>query len=76
VVVIGLVAVQEDPFNGAFRISPAPIERLQSLSITVTPPEAALRQDICLLMKSQAKRACFINALSSREPVPTSLETA
>jgi hypothetical protein len=43
VVVIGLVAVQEDPFNGAFRISPAPIERLQSLSITVTPPEAALR---------------------------------
>jgi hypothetical protein len=76
VVVIGLVAVQEDPFNGAFRISPAPIERLQSLSITVTPPEAALRQDLCLLMKSQAKRACFINALSSREPVPTSLETA
>ncbi len=43
VVVIGLVAVQEDPFNGAFRISPVPIERLQSLSVTVTPPDTPAR---------------------------------
>jgi hypothetical protein len=41
VVVIGLVAVQENPFNGAFHISPAPIERLQTLSITVTPEALA-----------------------------------
>ncbi|RIK97019.1 MAG: hypothetical protein DCC74_08490 [Proteobacteria bacterium] len=43
VVVIGLVAVQEDPFNGVFRISPVPIERLQSLSVTVTPPDTPAR---------------------------------
>ena len=36
-VVIGLIAMQEDPFRGAFRISPGPIERLQSLSMTVAP---------------------------------------
>lgn len=40
VVVIGLVAVQEDPFNGAVHISPGPIERLQSLSVTISPPDA------------------------------------
>lgn len=43
VVVIGLVAAQEDPFNGVSHISPAPIERLLSLSITVTPPDAPSR---------------------------------
>lgn len=41
IVVIGLIALQEDPFRGVFRVSPAPIERLQSLSLIVTPAHAA-----------------------------------
>jgi hypothetical protein len=32
VVTLGIIALQEYPFYGAFRISPAPIEALQSLS--------------------------------------------
>ena len=32
IVALGLIALQEHPFNGAFRVSPAPLERLLMLS--------------------------------------------
>jgi hypothetical protein len=43
IVALGLIALQEDPFGGVFRVSPAPLQRLLSLSDTpagppVTPP--------------------------------------
>jgi len=37
VVALGLIALQEHPFQGAFRISPAPLERLLLLSDVVVP---------------------------------------
>lgn len=44
IVALGLIALQEHPFDGAFRVSPAPIARLQSLSEVVTPrvPDAVV----------------------------------
>ncbi len=36
VVTLGIVALQEYPFNGAFRVSPAPIAQLLSLPETIT----------------------------------------
>jgi hypothetical protein len=38
IVALGLIALQEDPFDGAFRVSPAPLERLLALSDTPPPP--------------------------------------
>ena len=35
IVALGLIALQEHPFDGAFRVSPDPIARLQGLSETV-----------------------------------------
>lgn len=37
VVALGLIALQEHPFQGAFRISPAPLERLLTLPDVVVP---------------------------------------
>lgn len=37
VVALGIVALQEYPFYGAFRLSPGPIAQIQSLPETVTP---------------------------------------
>ena len=37
VVALGIVAMQEYPFYGAFRLSPAPIAQIESLPETVTP---------------------------------------
>jgi hypothetical protein len=37
VVALGLIALQEHPFDGVFRVSPGPIARLQSLSEIVPP---------------------------------------
>ena len=37
VVALGLIALQEHPFQGTFRISPAPLERLLVLSDVVAP---------------------------------------
>ena len=39
VVALGLIALQEHPFQGSFRISSAPLARLLLLSDVVTPPE-------------------------------------
>lgn len=39
IVALGLIALQEHPFDGAFRVSPAPIARLQTLSDVVLPRE-------------------------------------
>ncbi len=43
VVALGIVALQEYPFYGAFKLSPAPIAQFQSWPDTVTPqaPEPA-----------------------------------
>lgn len=40
IVALGLIALQEHPFEGAFRVSPAPLERL--LALPETGPGAAL----------------------------------
>jgi hypothetical protein len=40
VVALGLIALQEHPFQGTFRVSPAPLERLLQLSDVVAPVEA------------------------------------
>ena len=37
VVTLGIIAMQEYPFNGAFHVSPAPLEQLLSLPETVPP---------------------------------------
>lgn len=37
VVTLGIIALQEYPFNGAFRVSPAPLVQLQSLPEAITP---------------------------------------
>lgn len=39
VVALGLIALQEHPFQGTFRVSPAPLERLLQLSDVVAPVE-------------------------------------
>jgi hypothetical protein len=39
IVALGLIALQEHPFQGTFQVSPAPLERLQLLSETVSPVE-------------------------------------
>lgn len=41
VVALGLIALQEHPFQGSFRVSPAPLERLLALSDMVAPVETA-----------------------------------
>jgi hypothetical protein len=41
IVALGLIALQEDPFGGVFRVSPAPLERLLTLSDTPAPPTPA-----------------------------------
>jgi len=38
IVALGLIALQEDPFGGVFRVSSLPLERLHGLPITVSPP--------------------------------------
>jgi hypothetical protein len=38
VVALGIVALQEYPFYGAFKLSPAPIAQVQSWPDTPTPP--------------------------------------
>lgn len=38
VVALGIIALQEYPFYGTFRLSPAPIAQLQSLPDALTPP--------------------------------------
>ncbi|MDB5656531.1 MAG: hypothetical protein JWQ94_4144 [Tardiphaga sp.] len=40
VVALGLIAMQEHPFQGTFRVPPAPLERLLLLSDVVAPVEA------------------------------------
>ncbi|WP_322517757.1 hypothetical protein SR870_09685 [Rhodopseudomonas palustris] len=40
IVALGMIALQEDPFGGVFRVSSKPIERLLSLPDTVAPPVA------------------------------------
>jgi hypothetical protein len=40
IVALGLIALQEHPFDGAFRVSPAPLERL--LTLSVVGPNSAL----------------------------------
>jgi Protein of unknown function (DUF4239) len=42
VVALGLIALQEHPFQGAFRVSPAPLERLLALSDVVAPVDATV----------------------------------
>ncbi len=43
IVALGLVALQEDPFGGVFKVSPVPLERLLTLPTTLTPaPEASV----------------------------------
>ncbi|HYN39728.1 MAG TPA: hypothetical protein VES39_10800, partial [Rhodospirillales bacterium] len=42
IVALGLIALQEDPFGGVFRVSPAPLERLLTLSDTPAPPPPPL----------------------------------
>ncbi len=37
VVTLGIIALQEYPFNGAFRVSPAPLAQLLSLPEAITP---------------------------------------
>lgn len=37
VVALGLVALQEDPFDGVFKVSPIPLERLLTLPTTLAP---------------------------------------
>ena len=41
IVALGLIALQEHPFQGTFRVSPAPLERLLLLSDVVAPVEPA-----------------------------------
>jgi hypothetical protein len=41
IVALGLIALQEHPFQGMFRVSPAPLQRLLTLSDVVTPVDAA-----------------------------------
>jgi hypothetical protein len=42
IVAIGLIALQEDPFDGVFQVSPAPLQHLLTLSdASATPPPAA-----------------------------------
>ncbi|MGP9809897.1 bestrophin-like domain [Rhodopseudomonas sp. NSM] len=41
IVALGMIALQEDPFGGVFRVSPKPIERLLALPDTVAPPAPA-----------------------------------
>jgi hypothetical protein len=40
IVALGLIALQEDPFGGAFRVSPVPLERLLTLPTTLSMPPA------------------------------------
>jgi hypothetical protein len=40
IVALGLIALQEHPFQGTFRVSPAPLERLLALADVVAPVEA------------------------------------
>jgi hypothetical protein len=40
VVALGLIALQEHPFQGTFRVSPAPLERLLTLADVVAPVDA------------------------------------
>jgi len=37
IVTLGIIALQEYPFNGAFRVSPAPLAQLLSLPEAITP---------------------------------------
>ncbi|ABD88845.1 DUF4239 domain-containing protein [Rhodopseudomonas palustris] len=39
IVALGLVALQEDPFDGIFKVSPQPLERLLALADTPAVPE-------------------------------------
>lgn len=41
IVALGLIALQEHPFQGMFQVSPAPLERLLTLPDVVVPTEAA-----------------------------------
>jgi hypothetical protein len=38
IVALGMIALQEDPFGGVFRVSPAPLERLIALADFPPPP--------------------------------------
>lgn len=38
IVTLGIIALQEYPFNGAFRVSPAPLTQLLSLPEAIAPP--------------------------------------
>ncbi|MBI5129592.1 MAG: DUF4239 domain-containing protein [Rhodopseudomonas palustris] len=42
IVALGLIALQEDPFSGVFRVSAAPLERVLTLPDTPTLPPSAL----------------------------------
>jgi hypothetical protein len=42
VVALGLIALQEHPFQGTFRVSPAPLERLLTLADVVAPVDAGV----------------------------------
>ena len=41
VVALGLIALQEDPFSGVFRVSSAPLERVMTLPDTPSLPPSA-----------------------------------
>lgn len=41
IVALGLIALQEHPFQGTFQVSPAPLQRLLALNDVVAPVEAA-----------------------------------
>lgn len=41
IVALGLIALQEHPFQGTFQVSPAPLQRLLALSEVVAPVEPA-----------------------------------
>ncbi|MGO3931668.1 DUF4239 domain-containing protein [Rhodopseudomonas pseudopalustris] len=44
IVALGLVALQEDPFGGVFKVSPVPLERLLTLPTTLTQaPDAQVQ---------------------------------
>lgn len=38
IVALGIIALQETPFDGAFRVTPLAIEKLQALPVSLAPP--------------------------------------